>query len=639
MHRILKETHKKENIDLLKARDVYFDRARKQNNKYRTICLMTPIILSLAGTIIIVISHFYSDIEFFRLSGIFLDQYLEIIVGVTALVAFLFDCITALKISSNLSHSNRLRELYDCKVLQIEENQFLYCDLDTTVVEDLKHAEERADSSKYEVWYRETFSDNEFANALCAMMDNVVYTYYIYAAYRKRLGFKLSFYAAILVLYTVYFLMSPYDITLRLINPFVLFLAVFDRIKELVSSYLTSKDLEKTNRSLKENVLKFLARGDISNDEENRERFMLRELQDIIAQNRDKSLFVPKSIRDKYLENGNAYYRDLDEIKNIFWGNAAIEKPIHPADYEIPSLEDESCFVSLESVHKELLNMLRDVKRVLDAAGIRFMLDGGTLIGSVRESHCGFLAWDDDVDLSMRESDAEQAISVIKRELGEKYEVQDCSFEEYYSPRLSRFRVRQKNEISLVNEKDSELYELYSSRGLFLDIYTYCPILLCKFVDVSYRRIMFYTLYRKLRRVEAKWKYDSVSSVRKEKNLRRFAKLKCRFQKRTNRYLHRANCTKYYSYTPGYIEDLKKAGPYIKAEDIYGERNFGLFENIQFEIPSKPNKVLFAFYGENWNQSPYKSLESIERGGWHNFSSDTFDSSCYKHLKNVSLYR
>lgn len=174
MHRILRETHKKENIDLSKARDVFFDRARKENNRYRTICLMTPIILSLAGTIIIFISHFYSGVDFFRFLGGFLDQYLEITVGITALVAFLADCIITTKISDSLSHSNRLRELYDCKVLRIEENHFLYCYLDTTVAEDLKYADERADSSKYEVWYRETFSDNECANALCAMMDNVI---------------------------------------------------------------------------------------------------------------------------------------------------------------------------------------------------------------------------------------------------------------------------------------------------------------------------------------------------------------------------------------------------------------------------------------------------------------------------------
>lgn len=638
MHRILRETHKKENIDLLKARDAYFDKARKQNNRYRTICLMTPIILSLAGTIIIVISHFYSGVELFRFSGEFLDQYLEIIVGITALVTFLADCIVTLKISDNLSHSNRLRELYDCKVLRIDENHFLYCDLDTTVAEDLKFADGRADSAKYEVWYRETFSDNECANALCAMMDNVIYTYYIYAAYRKRLGFKLALYMVIFVLYTLCFLLLPYDITLRLINPFILFLAVFDRIKDLVSSYLTSKDLEKTNVRLKENVLKFMSREDISNDAE-KKRFMLRELQDVIAQNRDKSLFVPKSIRDKYLENGNEYYRDLDEIKNIFWEKAVVEKPVYPSDYEIPSLENESIFVSLESVHKELLYILQDVKRVLDAAGIHFMLDGGTLIGSIRESHHGFLAWDDDVDLSLRESDVKQAIRVIQRELGDKYEVQDCSTEEYYSPRLSRFRVRQKNEISRVNEKDSELYELYNSRGLFLDVYSYCPVLLCRPLDAIYRRMMFYPLYKKLIKVESNWKYGSILPARKEKELCNFVKLKFRFQRRTARYLHFANCMKYYSYTPGYIENLKKAGPYIKAEDIYGIKNIGIFESIQFEIPSRPDRVLFAFYGKHWDESPYKSLKSIDSGGWYSFSNDTFDATRYKHLKNVSLYR
>ena len=642
MHRILKETHRKENIDLLKARDVYFDKARRLNNTYRTVCLMAPIVLSLAGTFVIVFSHFYTDNDIINSAGEFLNNYLEIIVGITALIAFVFDCFIALRIDDCLAHSNRLRELYDCRVLRVGENRFLYSDLDTTVEEDLKAAAQRPDSDKYEVWYRETFSDNEFANAICAMMDNILYTYYIYMEYHKKLNTKLILYSVALVSYTAFYHLSPHDITARLISPFILFLAVFDRIKDLISSYLTSRDLEKTNKSLKDTVIshasEIMVDGDADGSSEGKKQFLLRNLQDIIARNRDDSLFVPKSIRNKYLLNGNPYYRDLDEVKNIFWKNTDIRKPCVPADYDIPTTENDSEFVSLETVHSELRNMLLDVKAVLDEAGIAFFLDGGTLIGSVREEGARFLAWDDDVDLSLMESDAEEAISVIRRELGDRYEVQDCTSEKYYSPRLSRFRVRQKNCKSIVCEKDSELYELYEARGLFLDVYTYSPILINRSFDSACRRLLFYPLYRQLKQTESAWKCASDVPDEKERYLQKFSEQKRCLMRRTKWYLKHAKCKEYYTYIPGYIEDIRKTGPYIKGVDIYGAKNTGMFEGNRFGIPSVPEKVLAAFYGENWHRSPYKSLESIKNGEWYSFSSDTFDASCYKHLKAVSIY-
>ena len=328
MHRILRETHKTENINLLKARDVYFDCARKQNGVYREICLLTPIVLSLLGTGIIIVSDFFSYNKYIWGAGEFFDRYLEVLVGITALIAFFAECIIALKISENVMRSNRLREIYDCKVLLIDENPFLYSELKTTVEEDLTVAKSRADNPKYEVWYRETFSDNEFANAICAMMDNVIYTYYIYAEYRQKLRKKLVAYAVFLFAYTIYFLFSPYNIASHLINPFILFLAVFDRIKDLVSSYLTSKELEETNKDLKVTVQSkyddVMASRDDEIEREENKRFLLRALQDIIVRNRDNSLFVPKSIRDKYLQNGNPYYIELDEVKNLFWKGATV---------------------------------------------------------------------------------------------------------------------------------------------------------------------------------------------------------------------------------------------------------------------------------------------------------------------------
>ena len=574
--------------------------------------------------------------------GSFLDSYLEMMVGCTAIVAFCLDCMVAENISDNLSRSNRLRELYDCKVLQIEENPFFYCEEVSTIEEDLKIAEGRPDSSKYPVWYRETFSDDEFKNSICLIMDNVIYTYYIYAEYRKRILIKLGAYAAFFSVYSLCYITVPHAVMARLINPLILFAAVFDNVKDLVSNYMTSKELEETNRQLKENVMKqhtdIVSQKGSPEERDSYRKRILRSLEDVIIRNRDSSLFIPKSIRNKYLVNGNPYYKELDRVKNLFWQGTTLTKPVAPEDYEIPSIENEDVTVTLKNVHDELMCMLLDVKSVLDQAGIQFLLDGGTLIGSIREPHKGFLPWDDDIDLSLRSCDVESAIAVIQEQLGDKYVIQDVSSETYYSPRLSRFRIRQKNEKSAVTEKDSELYELYQSRGLFLDIYAYSPILVNRTVDKIYRRLFIYTLYQRIRATETAWKYRSQSVHHQDRYLKRFVKQRRRFQRRTSWYLRHAKCTDYYSYIPGYIEDIRKTGPYLEKEALYGKKRMAEFEGHMFEVPSKPDKVLLAFYGENWNRSPYRSLESLKEAGEYAFSADTFDASNYKHVKNVSLY-
>ncbi len=62
----------------------------------------------------------------------------------------------------------------------------------------------------------------------------------------------------------------------------------------------------------------------------------------------------------------------------------------------------------IKEMQRHLLDILIEADRSIRAHGLRYFLEGGTLLGAVR--HGGFIPWDDDVDISMPRPDYENFI-------------------------------------------------------------------------------------------------------------------------------------------------------------------------------------------------------------------------------------
>ena len=59
--------------------------------------------------------------------------------------------------------------------------------------------------------------------------------------------------------------------------------------------------------------------------------------------------------------------------------------------------------VDIAEAKISMIKMLQTLADVCEANGLRYYLDGGTLIGAAR--HKGFIPWDDDIDVMMPKPD------------------------------------------------------------------------------------------------------------------------------------------------------------------------------------------------------------------------------------------
>lgn len=119
----------------------------------------------------------------------------------------------------------------------------------------------------------------------------------------------------------------------------------------------------------------------------------------------------------------------------------------------------------LRELHRQLVDILREVVRVCDLAHIPYFIQGGTAIGA--HFFDGIVPWDDDVDLGMTRENYERFLREAPALLGEEYLLQEFTTEPDTPFYFAKVRKRNTRFV------ESEWVGLDIAGGIYVDIFPY----------------------------------------------------------------------------------------------------------------------------------------------------------------------
>lgn len=117
----------------------------------------------------------------------------------------------------------------------------------------------------------------------------------------------------------------------------------------------------------------------------------------------------------------------------------------------------------LHKLHRVILIIADEIKRVCEKNNIQYSLDGGSLIGAVR--HKGFIPWDDDLDVDMTREDYEKFISVCQTDLGEAFSLLTWENDPEYPKGFCKILLKDTKVV------EKECVNTRYKQGIYVDIF------------------------------------------------------------------------------------------------------------------------------------------------------------------------
>lgn len=118
----------------------------------------------------------------------------------------------------------------------------------------------------------------------------------------------------------------------------------------------------------------------------------------------------------------------------------------------------------IKKVQDHVYEIFVEFDRICRKHGIRYSMEGGTLMGAVKFG--GFVPWDDDVDVIMRRKDYEHFLRVAPQEAEERFFLQSYNNVSQFPLNYAKFCLKS---TKILNYAYSHLTEMH--HGVFIDIF------------------------------------------------------------------------------------------------------------------------------------------------------------------------
>lgn len=248
----------------------------------------------------------------------------------------------------------------------------------------------------------------------------------------------------------------------------------------------------------------------------------------------------------------------------------------------------------LKHLQAVCLELLEEVDRVCRKNHIEYTLDGGTLLGAVREK--GFIPWDDDADVAFSRKEYEKFYIACQKDLNtEKYFLQEYRTDPEYAWGYAKLRRKDSKLIQVGQE------HLKQQDGIFIDLFIYDPVP----DNLLLRRLHLFACY-----CIRKCQYSVVGKVTAPNAfLRRFYRLLNRIPR--EKVFSALNRLVRWTYDKKTKLASHKTYPYFRKSCKFGlpahcfdDYTEGTFEGKSFRIMKDYDSYLSALYGDYMTPPP-----------------------------------